>query len=171
MSRLRRIATRDRVFFVTTNLLRTNASLSVEDRNALLDVLASRRENGAFWLFGYVIMPDHVHLLLRPHNVSLDDGMRAIKSISALRIMRHRGVRGRLWQPRYFDNIIRHAGELWKKLEYIHNNPVAAGLVAIATDWRWSSCGAFTPSGTPPIPIDKPFDFPADGAALLWPAP
>ncbi len=46
---------------------------------------------------------------------------------------------GPFWQPKYFDNIMRRVRDFWAKLEYIHNNPVAAGLVANAGDWRWSS--------------------------------
>jgi putative transposase len=114
-------------------------------------------------------MPDHLHLLLRPHNADLSEGIRAIKSITAVRVMRHRDDRGPLWQPRYFDNIVRHVGELWKKLEYIHNNPLAAELVARADEWRWSSFRAYLPTGAAPIPIDK-FDLPVDEHALLWPA-
>src|ERR1019366_2989643 len=169
MSRLRRIATHDRIFFVTTNVLRPRLPLSEAERDTVLHVVASQHARGAFWLYGYVVMPDHLHLLLRPHNADLSEGIRAIKSITAVRVMRHRDDRGPLWQPRYFDNIVRHVGELWKKLEYIHNNPLAAELVARADEWRWSSFRAYLPTGAAPIPIDK-FDLPVDEHALLWPA-
>jgi putative transposase len=137
----------------------------------LLEVIDSMRARGAFWLYAYVIMPDHVHFLLQPHNLELESVMRATKSISAMRIMRSRGKRGPLWQPRYFDNITRHVREFWEKLEYIHNNPVAAGLAERAEDWRWSSHAAYASVGVPPpIPVDKPTGLPTDGDALLWPA-
>jgi REP-associated tyrosine transposase len=171
MSRLRRIATFDRIFFVTTNLLNPKVSLSEQERDSVLDVVASQHARGAFWLYGYVVMPTHIRLVLRPHNADVSQGMRAVKSISALRVMSLRKEKGPLWQPRYFDNIIRHAGELWKKLEYIHNNPLVAGLVARTEQWRWSSINAYIPQRVPPIPTDKPLDLPADEHALLWPAP
>src|SRR5579864_3671392 len=132
MSRLRRIATEDRIFFVTTSLLRPENFLSESERDLVLQALSSQRERGAYLLFAYVVMPDHLHLLLRPHNVDLSTGMRAVKSISGLRIAQHRGTAGGIWQPRYFDNVIRHVRSFWEKLEYIHNNPVTAGLVARA---------------------------------------
>lgn len=171
MSRLRRIANRDRFFFVTTNILRTNAPLSDLERTSLLEVLDSLRASGAFWLFGYIVMPDHLHLLIRPNNLDLEASVRAAKSIAAMRIMRRRGKRGPLWQPRYFDNIIRHVREFWEKLEYIHNNPVSAGLVTRLEDWRWSSYVAYAQGDAlPPIPVDKPTGIPTDGDTLLWPA-
>jgi putative transposase len=170
MSRLRRIATQDRIFFVTANLLRTQNFLSEIERDTVLQVLDSQRERGAYSLFAYVVMPDHFHLLLRPHNADLSAGMRAVKSISGLRIARLRGTKGAIWQPRYFDNVIRHVRNFWEKLDYIHNNPVAAGLVERAEHWRWSSYAAYTPAGAAAIPVDKPIDLPTDGDALLWPA-
>jgi putative transposase len=170
MSRLRRLATRDRIFFVTANLLRQTVPFNQTERDEILRVIDSQHARGAFWLYGYVVMPTHVHLVLRPHNADISQCMRAIKSIAALRVMRLRNEKGPLWQPRYFDNIIRHVGDLWKKLEYIHQNPFVAGLVARMEDWRWSSINAYIPQRVPPIPIDRPFDLPADEHALLWPA-
>jgi REP element-mobilizing transposase RayT len=177
MSRLRRIADRDRVFFVTTNLDARQEKLSEKERDIVLDAVHELRDRGAFKLFGYAVMPDHAHILLVPDLSGLSTAIRDIKRISAYRII-GRGIRNKssLWQPRYFDNIVRRLGSFWEKLEYIHNNPVEAGLVARPEDWKWSSYAAYAPKsksamvGLPPVPVD-PFDFPADENGLLWPAP
>jgi hypothetical protein len=50
-----------------------------------------------------------------------------------------RGVGGELWQPRFFDRALRTVKEYNEKVEYIHLNPVRAGLVSRPEDWRWSS--------------------------------
>ena len=53
--------------------------------------------------------------------------------------MAHSGVEGELWQPRFFDRALRSVREYNEKVEYIHLNPVRAGLISGPEDRRWSS--------------------------------
>jgi putative transposase len=88
-----------------------------------------------FVLDGYVVMPEHVHLLMHePPNSSLAQIMKALKlSIAAQRAERP------FWQSRYYDfNILTHKKRV-EKLRYIHRNPVVRGLVVKPEEWRWSS--------------------------------
>jgi REP element-mobilizing transposase RayT len=91
-------------------------------------------------LHAYVVMPTHVHALLTPRaDVSLEAVIRILKGQSALKINKLRGESGRLWQPDYFDRLIRddeHLGRAWAYIEY---NPVKAGLCLRPSDWPWSS--------------------------------
>jgi putative transposase len=64
---------------------------------------------------------------------------------------------GRIWKDRYSDNIIRTTKELWSVIEYIHNNPVKAGLVAKATDYRWSSAREYAEGAPAERLVDKAF--------------
>jgi REP element-mobilizing transposase RayT len=133
----------------------------------LLDVLSEHRELGAFWVYGYCVMPTHLHLLLRPNNHDLAAIMSGIKGATNTQIIHGRKTRASIWQPKYFDNIIRRVREFWAKLEYNHNNPVAAGLVSAPNQWRWSSYNALTERNSSRIPVDHP-NLPADRDALLW---
>ena len=54
-------------------------------------------------------------------------------------VNQRRGADGELWQPRFFDRALRTVKEYNEKVEYIHLNPVRAGLVSRPEDWRWSS--------------------------------
>ena len=54
-------------------------------------------------------------------------------------INRRRGAEGELWQPRFFDRALRTVKEYHDKVEYIHLNPVRAGLVSRPEGWQWSS--------------------------------
>ena len=54
-------------------------------------------------------------------------------------VNQRRGASGELWQPRFFDRALRSVKEYNEKVEYIHLNPVRAGLVSRPEDWRWSS--------------------------------
>jgi REP element-mobilizing transposase RayT len=71
MSRLRRIEQGDRFFFITTNLRRSVAPFSPSERTIVLDLLDRERRRDRFYLFGYVVMPTHVHLLLEPGDQGL----------------------------------------------------------------------------------------------------
>jgi putative transposase len=169
MTRLRRIEHGERYFFVTTNLAKGVADLTAAERDLLLETVSKQRAKGAFFLFGYVAMPSHMHLLLSPRNQLLPRIMRDIKSVSGFAIANRRGLPGPVWQERYFDNIIRRVRNFWEKMEYIHTNPVKASLVRRPRDWKSSSHNFYARNGYVPIPLDQ-VDLPADGKYLLWPA-
>ncbi len=170
MSRLRRISLTDRIFFVTTNLQPKAAPFSPSERTLLLESLATEKRRRSLYLYAYVVMPSHVHLLLDPGEQALSDLLRNYKSKAALALVNLGTRRGPFWQPRYYDSICRHARNFGDKLEYIHDNPVKAKLVSRPEDWPWSSAGWHVNHSRPPIPIDA-IDFPTDPDALLWPAP
>jgi putative transposase len=179
VSRLRRLEDRDRIFFVTTNITRAQAPLAPAERDALLETLAEQRASGALLLFAYVVMPDHVHVLLAPHGCGLIAVMRDFKQLATHRLAQAGRRAGPLWQPRYFDHILRHARDFSEKLDYIHRNPVEAGFAATPTDWRWSSAAAYVrilaasvdgarDNITPPVAVDT-VELPLDGQAWLRP--
>jgi len=150
MSRLRRIADRDRIFFITSNLLPQVPPFSPTERDLLLLNLDALRKQSALRLLGYVIMPDHVHLLLATDVDSISNLMHQWKFKTGFAIQRLRGKKGPLWQARYFDFICRRTRDVSSKLDYIRQNPVAAGLVAEPHSWRWSSVGFYSQSTVPP---------------------
>jgi putative transposase len=168
MVRFRRIALDHRIFFITTNLATGVPHLDASERNLVLDKLNEQRDN--FLLLAYVVMPSHLHLLIRPRGKSIVRIMRDLKSTTGFAILRRRTARGPLWQARYFDHIIRRVHHFWQKAEYVHGNPVEAGLVKRPEDWPWSSHRAFARIGISPIAIDEA-NLPSDPKALLWPLP
>lgn len=169
MSRLRRIEQQDRVFFITTNLARNLAHFTPAERDLILDSLSQTRGKHRFSLLGYVVMPDHLHLLIATTD-RLSDIMHNLKRRSAFAIGKSRRTDGPLWQSRYFDSICRHRRDVGKKLEYIHDNPVVGGLVKRADEWLWSSA-CFYSKTRAPIVLPDPVDFSGDPDDLLWPAP
>jgi putative transposase len=170
MTRLRRIEDRDRIFFITFNQKRGVAPLSNSERDVILEILQSLRGPDDFALYGYVVMPDHVHLLLWPRTISLIRIMRDLKSRTGFAISKMRKTKGPFWQPSYFDFICRRTGDFSAKLEYIHQNPVAAELVQNPQDWLWSSYRHYAKLGDVPLKPDF-IDFSGDPNELLWPAP
>jgi REP element-mobilizing transposase RayT len=91
-------------------------------------------------LKGWVIMPNHSHILLRPNEgVSLSKIMQKVKGVSALEANRLLGRTGSFWMRDYFDRYIRDAEHFSKALRYIEQNPVKAGLCTDAGDWKFGS--------------------------------
>ena len=170
MTRLRRIEELDRIFFVTFNVERGNQPLIPGERDLVLKTLAELRGPRDFKLFGYVVMPDHAHLLLWPRGASLVRILRDLKSKTGFAMAKSRCTPGQIWQRSYFDFICRRARDFSEKLDYIHQNPVMAGLTSSCEAWPWSSYRYYATSGEPPIPVDF-IDFSGDPNELLWPAP
>ena len=84
-------------------------------------------------------MPNHVHVLLTPKETSLDAVIKRIKGASAVEVNRLLGRSGRLWQPGYFDRLIRNSKQSEGTTHYIEWNPVKAKLIADPSLWAWSS--------------------------------
>jgi len=170
VTRLRRIEDHDRIFFVTTNLARKVSPLNAQERDLILTAIEKQKLRADFLLFGYVVMPTHVHLLFAPQGQNLIWIMRDLKSKTGYAIAQRRNVPGPIWQERYFDTIIRQVRNFWQKLEYIHRNPMEAGLVAQPEEWHWSSYAQYMKKCEGPVALD-PVEFPSDGEHFLWPAP
>ena len=86
--------------------------------------------NGNFYdCFAAIVMPNHVHLLLRPiHHYTLSRVLHGIKGVSSHKINIHRGTKGRIWQNESYDRIVRNNREFYIKLRYMFRNPVKKGL-------------------------------------------
>jgi putative transposase len=88
-----------------------------------------------FFVVGYVVMPEHVHLLMsEPKTGLLADALKALKLSVTLR----RPERP-FWSTRYYDFNVFTEKKRIEKLKYIHRNPVTRGLVDAAENWGWSS--------------------------------
>jgi REP element-mobilizing transposase RayT len=95
-------------------------------------------------LICWCIMPNHVHTLIAPvEGMSLSEIMYDWKSYTTHTINKALNRKGKLWMMEYFDRYIRDNDHFQKVVNYIHNNPVKAGLVADPADWRWSSARSY----------------------------
>ena len=107
-----------------------------------------------YLLHAYCIMPNHVHLLLTPHEPHQADAvgetpdgksplssiMHSLKSYTANRVNQVLERTGRLWHPESYDHWVRDDEELERIVNYIRGNPVSAGLVGCPEESFWSSC-------------------------------
>jgi putative transposase len=121
------------LMFVTTNTrARTPLFAHAPYANEAVETLYRVREQLPFLLHGFVIMPDHCHILLRvPAPASVSTIIGTFKSGVSFNI-----GNGPIWQRRFH---LRLPDDAMRVLAYIHRNPVRAGLVQIAEDYPWSS--------------------------------
>jgi REP element-mobilizing transposase RayT len=94
------------------------------------------------WMCGsYVVMPDHVHVFITPvpsEAKPLSGVMAKWKEWTAKRILRLSGAQAPLWQPEFFDHVLRSEAAGTEKWNYVRQNPVRAGLVARPEDWPFA---------------------------------
>jgi putative transposase len=144
--------------FITCSCYRRRPLLGTgRRRDAFLRILNEVRERYQFWLVGYVVMPEHIHLLISEPKVGTPSTvMQVLKQRVAQSL--HRKPRQRrnpdqmrlwseapkeasrsLWQRRFYDFNVWSARKRIEKLTYMHKNPVKRGLVAEPQLWMWSS--------------------------------
>jgi REP element-mobilizing transposase RayT len=157
MSKLKRIILPNYCYFVTT---------VVKDRKRLLpdpvicslviEDLNFYRKKFDFGLHAYVIMPDHLHLLLSlKENGNISKIMHDFKSHTAQEINKIIKRSGAFWQEGFYDHIIRDERDFKKRIDYIHKNPLTAGLVSEISDHPYSSFKNYYLEDDSIIQIDK----------------
>jgi REP-associated tyrosine transposase len=125
------ILSSSRTFFVTTKTIMGQALLqSARNATLLIDVLRSYVAAGKFQLHDFVIMPDHVHLLITVDgNMAIEKAMQYIKGGFSFRLRKEAGYVGEVWQRGFSDVRVEGRESFLRHRRYIAENPVKAGLV------------------------------------------
>lgn len=162
---LKRIYLPGEIYFITTN---TYDRQPIFKKNwackLFIDVLSDCKLKYKFELYGYVIIPDHVHLLIMPDNkMNISDTMHRIKGnfayqyiVAQQKARNHKGsatrrgdnpnrvaeplwLGGNVWQKSFYDHIIRNDLDFDEKLDYIHGNPIKHNITNNLDDYLYSS--------------------------------
>jgi len=114
---------------------------SVAAFDLFVGCLEEMRRRFEMCVYGYVVMPEHVHLLVsEPTRATLADAIHFLKLSFAKRLRSQRREKpGSFWQKRYYDRNVKDYREFVIKLRYLHRNPVKRGLVPKPEEWKWSS--------------------------------
>ena len=150
---LRRYYGRGHLHFITFSCYRRRPLLaSPRWRELFLRTLEKVRQQLHFKVVGYVVMPEHVHLLISEPELGDPSGaVQLLKQKTSHRMSARRRrldprqgslleeARDPVWQRRFYDFNVFTVQKRAEKLRYMHNNPVKRGLVARAADWKWSS--------------------------------
>jgi putative transposase len=107
-----------------------------------LKTIYGYRRQGRLELHAFVVMPEHVHLLLTPApGVTLERSIQFIKGGYSHALTAELGRAGEVWQRGFTDHRIRDKNDFDNHRAYIHENPVRRGLVKLAENYRY--CSAF----------------------------
>jgi putative transposase len=106
-------------------------------REVVEAVLEETRARHQARIYAYVLMPEHVHLLVNePSQIMLAQFLKAVKQVTSRKL---RGPHKKFWQDRYYDSNVRGESDRSEVIRYIHRNPVERGLVAKPEQRPWSS--------------------------------
>ena len=124
--------------FVTFSCYRRAPLLGTPGTRDVFEQVQQTRQWYGFYVSGYVVMPEHVHLLVsEPERGKLSTALQMLKQNVARELRLPEG--SPFWLPRYYDFNVPSEAKRVEKLRYIHRNPVRRGLVAKPEDWKWSS--------------------------------
>jgi putative transposase len=126
---------------------------TVHSRQFFLRILEQTRQHYRFVVVGYVVMPEHIHLLItEPEIGNPSTVMQILKQRSARALLPKKKranlyqsslfgdkLRSPFWQARFYDFNVWTSKKRVEKLRYMHRNPVKRGLVSSPEEWRWSS--------------------------------
>jgi putative transposase len=124
------------------------------DYAAFLAALAELKERKPFKLYGYCLMSNHFHLLLRPTGDSVSRIVQSLLISHTQRYHKHHRSGGHVWQGRFKSPVIQNDEHLLTVLRYIEANPLRAGIVEDAGDYRWSSYHAHGLGAADPL-VDR----------------
>ncbi len=169
--------------FITSSCYQRRALLgSSRRRDLFLEILEQVRRRYRFVVVGYVVMPEHFHLLLsEPERGNPSVVMQVLKQRFARRMLRRLRARaplaqgllwgnaleaGHIWQRRFYDFVVWSAHKRREKLRYMHRNPVQRGLVREPEQWAWSSFRHYAYGEAGPVLVNEP-----QPATLKWRSP
>jgi len=139
-------------------------------RDTFLTILEQTRQRYRFVVVGYVVMPEHIHLLLtEPEVGSLSTAMQVLKQRTARALLpkrKRRNPRQRnlfgdepkrraFWQARSYDFNVWTTKKRVEKLRYMHRNPVKRGLVGAPEEWGWSSYSFYLLDEVGPVRVNE----------------
>jgi len=166
---LKRYYGQGHLHFLTWSCYRRKPLLgSAHTRNRFVRILDGIRQRYRFRLVGYVVMPEHVHLLIsEPERGTLSTVVQVLKQRSARLLGRRKRAASsaqlklwqedpdaRFWQKRFYDFNVWSERKKGEKLNYMHTNPVKRRVVAHPKQWPWSSFGFYSGKGESLLQID-----------------
>ena len=157
--------------FITCSCYRRLPLLdSVRSRNIFVKILSEVRDRYGFALVGYVVMPEHIHLLIsEPARGTPSTVMQVLKQRVSRRLRKKPHASPRqlklrfrdsdhslphFWQPRFYDFNVWSQKKFVEKLHYMHMNPLKRKLVTHPRDWPWSSFSFYSSRGPGLVRID-----------------
>jgi REP-associated tyrosine transposase len=131
----------DEIYFITIAIRDRNiARFNGNDFKLIKKCFDATMNNEDGNIEAFVLIPDHIHLLIKQGNIPFSERIRSFKIKSNFEIM---GKNKSVWQSRFWEHRIRDGKDFINHVEYIHYNPVKHGYVSSPKDWGYSSFKTF----------------------------
>src|SRR3954464_11815351 len=154
--------TSEATYFITADCWEKKCFLQSERMATLLiEVLYHYRVQRKYLLHEFVVMPNHIHLLITPSGLTLERTMQLIKGGFSFRAGKEFSMKAEIWQTSFYDRRVRNLVEYVHFRDYIHSNPVKAGLASTPKEWPYSSANGRLELDDVPQRL-KPFSKAAD---------
>lgn len=140
MPGLRHLQLKEYPYMVTT--VTVNREKIFEDTvlaDIVLDALFFGRKMRWYYLLSFVIMPEHLHLIIIPDGKNISDAIKSVKGFTARQINAEHNRRGSIWQSGYYDYVLDSEEKVFNRIRYVEENPVRKGMVLQAEDYKFSS--------------------------------
>ena len=125
---------------MTANILDRKNLFQVEKiARVFIEVLVAYRTQNKYLLHEFVVMPDHIHLILTPAGITLERAMQFVKGGFSFQLSRNLRVKRSVWQPSFVDRRIRDSLEYKRFKDYIWQNPVKRHLAKSPEEYPYSS--------------------------------
>jgi putative transposase len=158
--------------YITTSCYQRRPLLgTAQNRDLFLEVMEQVRRRYRFVAVGYVVMPEHVHLLFsEPERGDPSVVMKVLKQSFARRLLGKLRAAddprpsslwatpltvGHIWQHRFYDFVVSTEKKRVEKLRYMHRNPVVRGLVPAPEQWNWSSYRHYATGEPGPVLVNE----------------
>ena len=140
MPRLNHIHLKDYPY-MTTAVTVNRKPIFEEPKSAdmVLETILFGRKKKWYYLLSFVIMPDHIHLIIIPEDKNVSECMKSIKGFSARQINETHSNRGSIWQSGFYDYILDDGEKVLGRIRYIEDNPVRKGIVEHSEGYKYSS--------------------------------
>jgi len=139
MTNIRRYFKQGNVYFLT-HVTHGRIPILIDQFDLVWLAIQSGKEETPFDLIAWVVLPDHLHIVIDPLDNDLSSLMKRIKLSFSTSYRKRVSMRaGRVWQYRFWDHIIRDQQDFNRHIDYVHYNPVKHGLAANPFQWDYSS--------------------------------
>jgi len=147
MTNIRRYFKKGNIYFLT-HVTYNRIPILVQNIDLLWQAFQSMKNDFPFEMIGWVMLPDHFHIIIDPREDNLSNLMRRIKLSFSGNFRKRAGLTcGRVWQYRFWNHIIRDGEDMNRHIDYIHYNSVKHGLVKSPFEYPHSSIHKYFSEG------------------------
>ena len=140
MPRLKHISLKEYPYMITTVTVNREPMFeNSKSADIILETILFGRRQKWYFLLSFVIIPDHIHLIIIPEDKSISECLKSIKGFSSRQINEIHNRKGAIWQSGFYDYILDSDNKVLNRIKYIEENPLRKGIVHNSEDYKYSS--------------------------------